>query len=56
MGYGLGYTILVVEDTLDSRELMRLILEAEGDRVLEAQNGVVAVDIAQREQPDAIWT
>jgi CheY-like chemotaxis protein len=33
---------------------MRLILEAEGYRVLEAENGVVAVDTAQREQPDAI--
>jgi two-component system, cell cycle response regulator DivK len=49
-----GYTILVVEDTLDSRELMRFILEAEGYRVLEAENGLVAVDTAQREQPDAI--
>lgn len=33
---------------------MRLVLEAEGYRVLEAENGVVAVDMAQREQPDAI--
>jgi CheY-like chemotaxis protein len=49
-----GYTILVVEDTIDSRELMKLVLEAEGYRVLEAANGVVAVDLAQREQPDAI--
>jgi CheY-like chemotaxis protein len=49
-----GYTILVVEDGLDSRELMRFVLEAEGYRVLEAENGVVAVDTAQREQPDAI--
>jgi CheY-like chemotaxis protein len=49
-----GYTILVVEDALDSRELMRLILEAEGYRVLEAENGIVAMDTAQREQPDAI--
>lgn len=50
----LGYTILVVEDTVDSRELIRLILEAQGYRVLEAGNGVVAVEIAEREQPDAI--
>jgi len=49
-----GYTILVVEDTADSRELMRLILEAEGYRVLVAENGAVAVDTAQREHPDAI--
>ena len=50
----MGYTILVVEDTVDLRELMRLVLEAEGYRVLEAANGVVAIGIAQLEQPDAI--
>jgi two-component system cell cycle response regulator DivK len=49
-----GYTILVVEDTSDSRELMRLVLESEGYRVLEAGNGIDAVETAQREQPDAI--
>ena len=50
----MAYTILVVEDTSDSRELMRLVLEAEGYCVLEAENGVVAVDTALREYPDAI--
>jgi two-component system cell cycle response regulator DivK len=50
----MGHTILVVEDTPDSRELMRLVLEAEGYSVLEAENGVVAVATAQREEPDAI--
>ena len=40
--------------TVDSRELMRLVLEAEGYRVLEAENVIVAVDTAQREQPDVI--
>ena len=48
------YTILVVEDTADSRELMRFVLEAEGYSVLEAENGLVAVVTAQRERPDAI--
>jgi CheY-like chemotaxis protein len=33
---------------------MRLVLQAEGYDVLEAENGVVAVDTAQRAQPDAI--
>ena len=50
----MGYTILVVEDTLDSRELMRLVLEAEGYRVVEAENGAAAVEVARREQPDAV--
>ena len=44
----------MVEDTVDSRELMRLVLEVEGYRVVEAENGVVAVETAQREQPHAI--
>ena len=47
-------TILVVEDTVDSRDLIRLILETEAYRVLEAPNGLVAVDVAKREQPDLI--
>jgi CheY-like chemotaxis protein len=49
-----GYTILVVEDNADSRELMRFVLEHEGYTVLEAKNGAMAVDIAEREPPDAI--
>jgi CheY-like chemotaxis protein len=49
-----GYTILVVEDTPDTRELIRLILEFEGYRVLEAENGLDAVEMARRERPDAI--
>ena len=50
----MGYTILVVEDAPDSRDLMRLLLEAEGYRVLEAENGIDGVETAQRECPDAI--
>ena len=50
----MGYTILVVEDTPDSRELLRLLLAAEGYRVLEAENGIAGVETAQRERPDAI--
>jgi CheY-like chemotaxis protein len=48
------YRILVVEDTTDSRELIRFVLEAEGYRVLEAENGIAAVETAQRERPNAI--
>ena len=50
----MGRTILVVEDTSDTRELMRLMLELEGYRVLEARDGLDAVETAQREHPDAI--
>lgn len=47
-------TILVVEDTPDTRELMKIILESEGYHVLEAANGLAAVEMAQHEHPDAI--
>jgi two-component system cell cycle response regulator DivK len=50
----MGQTILVVEDTPDTRELVRLLLEFEGFRVLEAENGLEAVEVALRERPDAI--
>ena len=50
----MGYTILVVEDFSDARNLMRLVLETEGYRVIEAGNGIDAVETAQREHPDAI--
>jgi two-component system cell cycle response regulator DivK len=50
----MGYTILVIEDFTDARKLIRLVLEAEGYRVLEAQNGIDGVEIARREKPDAI--
>lgn len=48
------YTVLVVEDTPDTRSLMRLILEFAGYRVLEAENGLEAVEIAREVRPDAI--
>lgn len=49
-----GHTVLVVEDTPDTRSLMRLILEIAGYRVLEAENGLEAVEVACEEHPDAI--
>ncbi len=47
-------TILVVEDYEDTRFAMRLSLEDQGYRILEAANGQEAVDIALRERPDII--
>lgn len=49
-----GHTVLVVEDTPDTRSLMRLILEFAGYRVLEAENGLEAIEVAREERPDAI--
>ncbi|HZI18707.1 MAG TPA: response regulator [Pyrinomonadaceae bacterium] len=46
--------VLLVEDTFDLRSLLRLALEGEGYEVLEAEDGVAAVEVALRERPDAI--
>ncbi|MEP6919866.1 MAG: response regulator [bacterium] len=46
--------VLVVEDADDARHLMRLGLEELGYVVLEADNGVSAVEIALRERPNII--
>jgi len=46
-------TILLAEDEVAVRNLVRRVLEREGFRVLEAENGRVAVDVADR-YPDEI--
>ncbi|HEX7294939.1 MAG TPA: response regulator [Pyrinomonadaceae bacterium] len=52
-----GYqTILVVEDYTDSREMIRLLLEGLSYRVLEARNGMEALDLALTETPDLVLT
>ena len=48
------YTILVIEDFSDTRDLLRLVLEAEGYRVVEAGNGLEGIEAARRENPDAV--
>ena len=50
----MGPTILVVEDTPDTREMVKYMLEFSGFRVLEAEDGLEAVDMAFREHPDLI--
>ena len=47
-------TILVVDDFDDTRLLLRTWLERKGFRVVEAENGLEAVDMAQHESPDLI--
>jgi CheY-like chemotaxis protein len=46
-----GRTILVVEDDLDIREVMRMVLEASGYQVLEAGDGAEALVVARAHQP-----
>jgi CheY-like chemotaxis protein len=46
--------VLVVDDEWPMRLLVRLNLESERVRVLEAENSAAAVELAQTEQPDVI--
>ena len=46
--------ILIVEDTQDTRALLKAVFEAEGFEVLEAADGIEAVEVALAELPDAI--
>lgn len=50
-----GATVLVAEDHKDTRSLLRTILERRGLFVIEAGDGVEAVDVAERERPDLIF-
>jgi sigma-B regulation protein RsbU (phosphoserine phosphatase) len=47
-------TILVVDDTLTNRELVRGVLDAEGFHTLTADNGCDAYRISRSQQPDLI--
>lgn len=47
-------TVLIVEDSDDARYFMRLALEQLGYLIIEAENGVKAVEVAERERPDII--
>ncbi len=47
-------TVLLVEDVEDSRYFMRLELEHHGYRVIEAEDGEKAVELALRERPNII--
>lgn len=45
--------VLVVEDNPDGREMLRLLLQMVGYDVMVARDGVEAVEVAQRERPQA---
>ena len=47
-------TILVVEDHDDTREMLHMLLEMWGCRVVEARDGLEAVAVASRERPEMI--
>ena len=47
-------TILVVEDYDDVRQMLRILLESERFRVLEAASGAEALEVLEEERPDVI--
>jgi CheY-like chemotaxis protein len=47
-------TVLLVEDSEETRQVMRVSLESKGYRVLEAENGREGVETVKRERPDVI--
>jgi DNA-binding response OmpR family regulator len=47
-------TVLVVEDSEVIRDVITLLLEAEGYAVLSTDRGVDALALARNEQPDAV--
>jgi CheY-like chemotaxis protein len=51
---GDDFTVLVVEDNRDIRELIKLTLEVAGYRVIEAENGFDGIEAARQYEPDAI--
>jgi len=48
------YRLLIVDDHMESRLLLRRLLEPVGFRVLEAASGPEAIDLYQ-DRPDLIW-
>ena len=51
---GAGPTVMVVEDNEDNRSLIKMALEMNSCRVVEAKDGDEAIDTAQRERPRLI--
>ena len=47
-------TILVVDDRSSSRELLRIVLDNAGYEVLEAADGIEALEKARESEPDLI--
>jgi CheY-like chemotaxis protein len=47
-------TVLVAEDHDDTREMLHTLLQTWGCRVVEASNGLEAIEAASRERPEMI--
>ena len=49
-----GRTIMLVDDELDIRTVLRIMLEDPATRILEVSNGYDALNLAQKAHPDLI--
>ena len=49
-----AYTILVVDDEPDAREFICTVLSDSNATVVEARDGVEALEVARREKPDLV--
>ncbi len=47
-------TILIAEDSADSREMMQLLLETRGYQVIAADDGMDALEVALSSRPDLL--
>lgn len=50
----MGSTILVVDDEELTRKLLRLMLERDGYKIVEAEDGLVALEAVSQHQPDIV--
>jgi CheY-like chemotaxis protein len=55
-GYGMGANILVVDDDLPNRELISRALWIDGHRVVEASDGVLALELVKMLSFDLVIT
>ena len=46
--------VLVVDDHEDTRELIRFVLEKQGYRIVEAEDGEIALKRGEQERPDLV--
>ncbi|MCC6745935.1 MAG: response regulator [Acidobacteria bacterium] len=56
MGERTKLTILLAEDHADSREMLAVMLEMDGFRVIRAADGVEALGLARANSPDLVIT
>ena len=47
-------TVLIADDNDGNREILRVVLENAGYRVVEAASGQEAIEVAKKESPDAV--